>query len=420
MKKYKNVVIVCLLMAVSLGVEAQNNTNSPYTRYGYGLLGDQSLAANKGMAGLGYAIREKGHINPLNPASYTAVDSLTFLIEGGVSLQNIYMVQNGVKLNAKNSSLDYVTMQFRLRKGLGMSLGLLPYSNAGYSFSDTRTMENGEAYSRSYTGNGGLHQVYAGLGFEVVKGLSIGANVSYLWGEIDRTRTLVYPGSSSNTNYNQVSNISIRDYKFDVGAQYVLSMGGKHQLLTGVTYTPQRKLKNTHTLTTEGSTSNTESESLTLGLPATYGAGIAYQYGNRWTVGADYRLEQWNKVPFASTDPNTDFAATFDLADSQRFALGATYQPNEYARSMFKRMKYRMGAHYALPYYKIGGKRATREYGASVGISLPLPRSRSLVSLSGQYVRIQGQEAGFSNENMFRLSIGVTFNEIWFFKRKVD
>jgi hypothetical protein len=56
----------------------------------------------------------------------------------------------------------------------------------------------------------------------------------------------------------------------------------------------------------------------------------------------------------------------------------------------------------------------------SAGFGLPLPRTRSLVSLTAQYIHVDGLQASMIDENIFRLSIGVTFNERWFFKRKVD
>ena len=59
-------------------------------------------------------------------------------------------------------------------------------------------------------------------------------------------------------------------------------------------------------------------------------------------------------------------------------------------------------------------------YTSTAGFGLPVPRSRSILSISGQFVRISGQEATFENENIFRVSIGLTFNERWFFKRRVE
>ena len=171
---------------------AQNNTNSPYTRYGYGDLSDQSFGNSKAMGGIAFGLRDGAQINPTNPASYTAIDSLTFLFEGGVSLQNMNISGGGLKLNAKNASFDYLAMQFRLAPWMAMSVGLLPYSNVGYTVSDSQTTDNGLAYSRSFTGDGGLHQMYVGAGVKVLKNLSVGVNASYFWGDITRTRGMFY------------------------------------------------------------------------------------------------------------------------------------------------------------------------------------------------------------------------------------
>ena len=49
-----------------------------------------------------------------------------------------------------------------------------------------------------------------------------------------------------------------------------------------------------------------------------------------------------------------------------------------------------------------------------------VPRSRSIISVTAQYTHVEGLQAGMLNENILKLSIGITFNERWFFKRKVD
>ena len=128
--------LCALLLTTFAGVAvAQNNTNSPYTRYGYGDLVNQNFGNSKAMGGIAFGLRDGSQINPLNPASYTAIDSLTFLFEGGVSMQNANISDGALKLNVKNSSFDYIAMQFRLHRRLAMSIGLLPFSNVGYNVS---------------------------------------------------------------------------------------------------------------------------------------------------------------------------------------------------------------------------------------------------------------------------------------------
>ena len=420
---FKHTLCALLLTMVTGMAIAQNNTNSPYTRYGYGDLSDQSFGNSKAMGGIAFGLRDGAQINPLNPASYTAIDSLTFLFEGGVSLQNMNISGSGVKLNAKNSSFDYLAMQFRLHPRIAMSIGLLPFSNVGYSVSDSK-VDNGVSQTRSFTGDGGLHQLYGGIGVKVLKNLSLGVNASYFWGDITRTRTIIYPATSESYSYIQQMGVSISDYKLDFGTQYTLDFNKKHSMTIGAVFSPKHKLNNDYTVTTQVSTPNSNNLDATLELPNTFGVGFTYNYDKRLTVGADYSLQQWSKTKFGVNTSDDavreDFNETYTYCNRHKVSVGAEYIPNLMGRSYLSHIKYRLGAYYTTPYYKIGGKEATREYGVTAGFGLPVPRSRSILSISGQFVRISGQESAFVNENIFRVSIGLTFNERWFFKRRVE
>ncbi|MFT0227769.1 OmpP1/FadL family transporter [Bacteroides thetaiotaomicron] len=423
---FKHTIWALLLMMVTGTAIAQNNTNSPYTRYGYGDLSDQSFGNSKAMGGIAIGLRDGSQINPTNPASYTAIDSLTFLFEGGVSLQNMNISGGGVKLNAKNASFDYLAMQFRLAPWMAMSVGLLPYSNVGYTVSDSQTTDNDLTYSRSFTGDGGLHQLYVGAGVKVLKNLSVGVNASYFWGDLTRTRSVIFPQMSSSTyySYNRQMAVSISDYKLDFGVQYTQELNKKHSFTVGAIYSPKHKLNNDYNSTIQVGSSTTEKMDATLELPNTFGVGFTYNYDKRLTLGMDYSLQQWSKTEFgiATNDINVrqDFEETYAYCDRTKISVGAEYIPNLIGRSYFAHIKYRLGAYYTTPYYKIDGKKASREYGVTAGFGLPVPRSRSILSISGQFVRVKGLETNMVNENIFRVSIGLTFNERWFFKRRVE
>ena len=426
---FKHTLCALLLTMVTGVAIAQNNTNSPYTRYGYGDLSDQSFGNSKAMGGIAFGLRDGAQINPLNPASYTAIDSLTFIFEGGVSLQNMNVNGGGVKLNAKNSSFDYLAMQFRLHPRVAMSIGLLPFSNVGYSVSDARTSTDAETgnvlnYTRSFTGDGGLHQLYGGIGVKVLKNLSLGVNASFFWGDITRTGTILYPETSSSYSYIQQTAVSISDYKLDFGVQYTQEFSKKHSMTIGAVFSPKHKLNNDYTVSKQASATSSNNLDATLELPNIFGVGFTYNYDKRLTVGMDYSLQQWSKAKFgvATTDEamRDDFNETYAYCDRHKISVGAEYIPNLIGRSYLSHIKYRLGAYYTTPYYKIDGKKASREYGVTAGFGLPVPRSRSILSISGQFVRVSGQEATFVNENIFRVSIGLTFNERWFFKRRVE
>ncbi|WP_418211784.1 outer membrane protein transport protein [Bacteroides zhangwenhongii] len=421
---FKHTLCALLLTMVTGMAIAQNNTNSPYTRYGYGDLSDQGFGNSKAMGGIAFGLRDGAQINPLNPASYTAIDSLTFIFEGGVSLQNMNVNNGGVKLNAKNSSFDYLAMQFRLHPRIAMSVGLLPFSSVGYNVSDSK-FANGVSQTRSFTGDGGLHQLYAGLGVKVLKKLSVGVNASYFWGDITRSTTVLYPETSGSTSYIEQKGISISDYKLDFGAQYTLDFDKKHSMTIGAVFSPKHKLNNDYTVVTQNSTTVSNSFDATFELPNMFGIGLTYNYDKRLTVGVDYSLQQWSKAKFAinavdNERVSEDFDETYTYCDRHKISMGAEYIPNLIGRSYLAHIKYRLGAYYTTPYYKVNGEKASREYGVTAGFGLPVPRSRSILSISGQFVRVKGLETNMVNENIFRVSIGLTFNERWFFKRRVE
>lgn len=417
---FKQTLCALLLTAFAGVAVAQNNTNSPYTRYGYGDLVNQNFGNSKAMGGIAFGLRDGSQINPLNPASYTAIDSLTFLFEGGASLQNSNISDGTLKLNVKNSSFDYVAMQFRLHRRLAMSIGLLPFSNVGYNvsqgYSETSTSP---AYTKQLIGDGGLHQLYAGLGIKVFENLSVGANVSYFWGDITRTLAMVYPsysdvsGQSVSTSYMETTGMSVRDYKLDFGIQYTQPIGKKHSVTLGAVFSPKHNLNNDTYVQTNTSVTSYKDTIVTCGTPNSFGAGFTYKYDNRLTIGVDYSLQKWGDVTYMN-QPHA-------FCDRTKISAGAEYLPTRIGRNYFGRVKYRLGGYVTNPYYKTeAGERASREYGVTAGFGLPVPRSRSIISVSAQYVHVEGLQAGMLNENILKFSIGITFNEHWFFKRKVN
>lgn len=420
MTGYRQTLLVLLLTMLSGAAVAQNNTNSPYTRYGYGQLSEQGSSNSRAMGGIAYGLRDKYQINFANPASYTAVDSLTFIFDGSVSLQNTNFSNGILKQNAKNSSFDYITMQFRASRWAAISLGLVPYSNVGYSMGEYRenTEFTDQSATFSYSGEGGLHQLYLGAGFKLFKNLSVGANFSYLWGDVTRKATETFPSNSSALPLTIESNVAVKSYKLDFGAQYTHRFGKKHTATLGVVFSPGHDLGNdAYELrqvgnSTTGSTSVSRDTVVTCGIPTTLGAGVTYVYDERLTVGVDVMFQNWSDVSYMNNSEA--------FCDRGRVSVGAEYLPNPMGRSYLSHVKYRLGAYYSKPYYKINNVRAANEYGLTAGFGLPIPRTRSLLSISAQYVRTKGTQAVFLNENTLRLCIGVTFNERWFHKRKVD
>lgn len=426
---YRKALIAILFTLVAIPYcWGQNGANSPLTRYGFGQLSDQSLGANKAMGGVGIGLRSGLQINVSNPASYTAVDSLSCLFEVGFTMQNANFSDGKTKLNAKNSSFDYLAMQFRLFKGMGMTLGFLPYSNIGYSFNSTEELpaqsiwDDPTTINRSYTGNGGLHQAFIGVGYEILPKLSVGANVSYLFGNFTHkvaanfSDANIYP--LARTYYAELS-----DIKFDFGAQYSLPINKKGELTLGATYSLGKDLHaiNSYISQQKLNGSVVIADSVTkinkaFQLPHSFGVGATYEYDEKLLVGADFLLQKFGETRF--------FGEEGQLADRLKYSVGAQYHPDPASNNFFKQMKYRVGAYYSKPYVKVEGREAAHEYGIGAGITIPISTwgwmtQRSILNISGEWVKIDPKIKGVLTENYLRLSIGLTFNERWFVKQKV-
>jgi len=100
------------------------NVSTPYSMYGYGILGDRATSMQKQMGGVGYAMNSGRQVNVMNPASYAAIDSLTFLFDMGADLSFIWSEENSVREKTTGGGLDYITMQFPISKYMGGSVGL--------------------------------------------------------------------------------------------------------------------------------------------------------------------------------------------------------------------------------------------------------------------------------------------------------
>lgn len=414
-------------------VAAQSGTNSPYSQYGLGLLNEQSSGFNRGMNGLGLGFREHNQVNYLNPASYSAIDSLTFIFDAGLSGQLTNFSENGQRINAKNADFEYAVAGFRVFKHVGVSFGIVPFTNVGYNYSisDFLDGDRNTTYTNTYNGSGGIHQVYVGAGWEFVKGLSVGANIAYLWGDIDRSVVNSYSDGYINT-LSKYYTATVSNYKLDIGLQYSFNLNNKNALAVGLTYGLGHKLNADPTCMVISTNSNTgvaDTTSFTVNngfeLPTSYGAGLMWNHNNKLKVGADFTLQKWGGIKYPVyrvINDEQSYELTDDYySDRYKVTLGGEFCNNEMSRSFFDRVRFRAGVSYATSYYKINGLDGPDEISASIGFGIPIINAynnRSFLNVSGQWVHSSAK--GMLTENTFRINVGITFNERWFMKWKVN
>ena len=430
----KKVIGIVLASAVSMAAFAQSGTNSPYSQFGLGVLSEQSSGFNRGMNGLGLGFHEGNQVNYLNPASYARLDTLTFLFDAGISLHLTNFSEKGVRRNAKNANIEYVVAGFKAARRLGLSFGLIPFSNVGYQYSASQalTAQPGSTIlTNTYTGTGGVRQAYLGIGWEPIKGLALGANMSYMWGDYNRRLINSYSDGSVNNLVHQYT-IDIRSYKVDFGAQYTAKVSSKDYITLGLTFSPTHKIGGKPQLQEILTNSQTNVSDTTsyggdfdLNLPNFFGVGLMWNHNDKWKVGADYTLQQWSSVKFPSYETNgsvSSFALRDNvLTDRHKLTLGGDFCPAPFSRNFFNRIHYRAGVSYATPYIKVYGNDGPTEMSASIGFGIPIINpynNRSFLNVSAQWVHSTAKN--YITENVFRINVGLTFNELWFKKWKLE
>ena len=424
-----------LIAAFSATTYAQSGTNSPYSQYGLGELTDQAVGFNHGMNGLGLGFREHNQVNFLNPASYSALDSLTFILDAGASGQITNFKEGNKKVNANNADFEYVVAGLRLAKHVGLSLGLVPYSNIGYNYSTSNYVDDTKSviYTNTYSGSGGIHEAYLGMGWEPFKGFSFGFNAGYLWGDYTKSFVNAYSETQAKT-LSKYYNADVRSYKVDFGMQLTAKLSKKDWLTLGLTYGMGHKIGGDPTCLVISNNSQTgvadtasypAAGKLELEIPTTFGAGITLNHNNKWKLGADYMLQKWSQVEYPEYEEQSG-QPIYHLKeglfkDRQRITVGGDFCPKEDGKHFFSRIHYRAGFSYATPYLIVNGGDGPKEMSASVGLGIPIINAwnnRSQLNISAQWVKQSAKN--LITENTFRITIGLTFNERWFDKWKVE
>lgn len=422
-------VVGSLLSVAVLGTATgQNNSDrSPYSRFGYGSLSSQATAGSRAMGGLSQGLRDGLTINPGNPASYTAVDSLTFIMDLGLSARLSRLSEGNSADNRLLGNLEYATLIFPLSKRMAMSAGIMPLATTGYTFGSYATMggdTNDTQYLRSYSGSGSYNNLYLGIAGRVLGGLHLGVNASYLFGHTEHQRKVIYTTATAlNPVYN--SRLHLRGFKVDLGAQYELKLdtASMRSIVVGATLTPGYSFRSEQTILRQNITSSAVVETLqndtirggNYTMPLSVGFGASYRIANKLMVGADVQYRKWTQAKYDALE------ATFQ--DQWKVILGGEWTPDYRARSPWRRAKYRLGLSAGNSYLQVpspsGALADYTELGASLGISFPLVDRRSAVNFSLEYKHLQPRVSGMVKEQYIGATIGIVFNESWFRQARV-
>jgi hypothetical protein len=397
-------------------------TSSPYSRYGIGDLQFRGFAQNFAMGGLGQGLRNASGINFLNPASYSAVTLTTF--EGAVNTNFITYRNSSLSQQANTTNLAYLALAFPVSKKWGLSAGLIPFSNVGYQIVTRETADSIGNIQYEYSGSGGVNRFYIGNAFALTRNLSLGLNVSYLFGSINRVRTVDFLGHPNRFNLRVTNRTNVGGFHFNYGLQYSRELKNGYSFVAGLSGTVSSRVRATRSELGErfdgegtvGAPLDTVTELPDqkgfLTFPAQLGGGLMLR-NNRFMAGIDYSVQNWSQY--------REFGeAAGYMSNSSQLSAGLQFTPNPDAlRNYLNIVQYRAGARYSDTYLKLNGVQLS-EYGVSAGVGLPLRKVLATINLSAEYGRRGTLENNLIREEYWRLNLGFTFNDKWFIKRKVD
>jgi hypothetical protein len=418
--RINKLLIITILTFGSIFSASAQLTTSPYSKFGYGFLNDNASSAQRAMGGVGYAMNSGRQINAMNPASYASIDSLTFLFDMGLNFNTIWSSENGVKSKDYSGGIDYITLQFPVTKYMGVSAGLVPFSSVGYSFGDE--IVHG---SNSREGIGGINQLYVGVGANVYKNLSVGANISYLFGTIIND-AYAYTDHGSTSLFERV--MQIRDWRVQFGAQYSIDFGRKNRGTIGVVYSPGKSLLGKtwgtyYDISAENAKPDTVGETRLknkYSLASSLGVGLNWEWNKKLMVEVDYTYEPWKDAKSASIVNENTGDVVFENAQFDnrwKVAAGVQYTP-KVRGNYLQRITYRIGGFYNHDYVLVNGNNL-RDYGISAGFGLPAPKSKTVINLGFEWRRREAHPATLIKEDYFNITLGINFNEMWFWRNKI-
>ncbi|WP_339739734.1 hypothetical protein [uncultured Sunxiuqinia sp.] len=407
-------IIGCILM-VNGPVLSQNNTSSPYSMYGLGELRFQSNPHNSAMGNAGIGMASDNFLNTLNPASYSTLDSMTFLFEMGVDGQFSEYKSRNKTASSLDANFSYLALGLRINRWVSAGFGLNPYSSTGYEINTTSVIGGiQQDYPLSIIGSGDISRAYFTTSFTPIKKLSLGLKASYLFGNQsqnqyhDLTKLGTVSISNETTDY-------FNNFYWEFGIQYQLQHKSS-TLRLGAIYNPRQQLQTRRVNTTSNSADvilQYEEESTgEFVIPEEIGLGFSWQKGTNLLVAMDVGMQRWS-------DESYDILGV-ELNNNPYFHGGMEYLPSSNLRdAYYKRMNYRLGFQYAQSYLNLRDIQLD-EVVLSFGLGLPIQNQKSRIDMSFEFGKQGTTNKNLIQENFFRFRLGFSLKDTWFSRPKYN
>ena len=435
-RKIERIFVLSVFLIISVCASAQSGTYgaySPYSIFGVGNISKEGTAFNKSMGGVGIATRNKRFINYLNPAAITARDSLSFMGDFGLSQNNTVFSQGDIR-SAKNTFNIYdFVLSFPIYRSSAFMVGITPYSDVGYDFSSIETSNEiigntGNITYDSY-GTGSVYQLFAGAGVTFLKKISVGAELIFLFGNLDKVTNMNY-SNSSYRSLNSGNDLTIRGVTGKFGLQYEQKLGDDISMIVGATYRMGSKVRG-YSADYRYATQSTVTDTLKYNVDTLknsglrfgdeIGIGVSIKGRDKWCVEFNYLRSDWrNSKMDSATGFSSIGSSVFTTTVSNSFRAGFEIVPNRNdIRYYFRRCAYRAGIYYDQAYYKLDGNNVN-SIGMTLGMTLPVYKWYNGISFGVDFGQRASRRNDMIRERYVTFNVGFNIHDIWFQKPRYN
>ncbi|WP_157972907.1 OmpP1/FadL family transporter [Aureibaculum luteum] len=408
--------IILITIGLSSIVSGQNDTSSPYSLFGLGVENTTYFNRFTSLGNSGIAYRDAFSLNNTNPASLADIGINTFLYELGLNATISNNQTSSIHENTYDFNFSHLALAFPIKKGWGLSFGLLPYTKVGYEVDISENIiGSSSSYLTNIIGSGGLNKVFLGNGFKLNKNINVGADMSFLFGEISQekwvytTNSSAYIENSSFYNgFNAKFGIHYTNYKLLKGTTFGATFDVPSNLSGKNTLDGYKTLSNSSEVTFE---TGEETDLDNFQMPMKVGFGISSRINQNLILNFDYKKNFWS-----NTSQKDD---TGSYINQDIYAFGIEYRKIGDEFYFWNRVKYRLGFNYDSGFLNLSNNDIDSYFG-SIGLGIPLtPSNNSTLNLSYSYGKQGTTDNSLILENFHKFTLNISLKGDWFKKKKI-
>ncbi|MCK9480355.1 MAG: outer membrane protein transport protein [Bacteroidia bacterium] len=462
MASYKQT-LLAVFSTLTIGLlHAQNNTNSPYAYSGIGETEYGYMIHNKALGGVASSVFSNNRYNLVNPATLGFIDKT--IIDFGFKIEKGTLSTGSAHRDFNNGNFNYFSLAFRtlnfktrhktdtlfnadqsikkIRKSENLfswvaGVSISPYSNIGGDFQQ----KHDTSFASSlilHNASGDLTSVGFNNGFKIGEYASLGYTLSFIWGQVNKNKLVTFPDSQNITTIQDLKFTEYNGFEHKFGLGFNIPIQNKSIVSAGMSYRLSHYLNTTQTRVVRSSDYNiqgvlvpldtilfTEGNRSSSQIPSFMSVGLTYTLKEKFSIGGEYSFQDWSSV--------IGKGWTDEFAKYSRISIGLTINPESKPTLSMHNPEIYVGftsAKLSAVYHNAAGKiEPIKETGISFGIGLPIVRDvftmdgkrekyKSMLYLSGEYLKRGEITDGRIREDLFRISVGLSLTDLWFIKRK--